>query len=89
MSKENTGSENQKDAAVTLKEIQELAIKRQEAWERAHELSMELHLAIEASGISPTKIAAAAPISRVAIYSLKKQMKARIKREQGESEGKN
>lgn len=73
--------------AATLQEITEIAIKRQEAWARAHELSMELHEAIESSGYSPTRIAANAPISRVAIYSLKRQMEARLQREKDAGQG--
>jgi len=72
---------NNSQASVSLTEIVRLAEERKRAWERAAELSMELHLAIEGSGISPTKIASVAPISRVGIYSLKKQMEARIRRE--------
>lgn len=83
MSNKNTGAQGS-NQSVGIKEIQRLAVERQEAWERARELSMELHTAIEASGLTPTQIAAAAPISRVAIYSLKRQMEAKIKREQSD-----
>lgn len=49
---------------------------------------MELHEAIEASGLTPTQVSAAAPISRVAIYSLKRQMEARKSRTSKKSGGK-
>lgn len=78
------GMSNKRNGA-TLEEIRQLAVARQEAWERAHNLSMELYEAIESSGISPTKIAESAPISRVAIYSLRTQMRARIERERRKS----
>lgn len=57
-----------------LAEIARLAEERNKAWDDARAKSRELYEAIEASGISPTKIAANAPISRGAIYSLKNQM---------------
>lgn len=86
MSTKSSGSGGKNKKSATLKEIQRIAIERQEAWERAHDLSMELYEAIEASGISPTEIASAAPISRVGIYSLKKQMKARLRRDSVEED---
>lgn len=81
MSEKSTGAQDSTQA-TSIKDIQRLAIERQEAWDRARDLSMELHEAIESSGLTPTQIAAAAPISRVAIYSLRRQMEARRQREQ-------
>lgn len=74
------------ETTEALAKITQLAQERQDAWDRAHALSMDLYEAIEASGISPTRIAAAAPISRVAIYSLKRQMEARIARQSGKGD---
>lgn len=86
MSKKNAASASGK--APSIKDIQRLAMERQAAWDRARDLSMELHEAIEASGLTPTQISAAAPISRVAIYSLKRQMEARKSRTSKKSGGK-
>lgn len=79
MSKQSSGVPESNQAS-TIRDIQRIALERQEAWEHARELSMELHEAIEASTLTPTQIAAAAPISREAIYSLKRQMEARKNR---------
>lgn len=70
-SMENTAGQSKGQLA----EIRRLAEERNKAWDDARAKSRELYEAIEASGISPTKIAANAPISRGAIYSLKNQMK--------------